>query len=123
MIVIPAGEFTMGSPTSEAGHVDNDGPLHKVTIARPFAVSIFDVTVDDWDACVSAGGCPQIGDAGLGRGTKPVINVTWNDAQRYVVWLSNAIGQPYRLLTEAEWEYAVRAGSTTAYPGATISAR
>jgi len=116
MIVVPAGEFTMGSPTTETGHVDNESPPHNVTIARPFAVSSFDVTFDSWDACVSAGSCPQIGDAGLGRGAKPVINITWTDAQRYVAWLSNATGQPYRLLTEAEWEYAARAGTTTAYP-------
>jgi formylglycine-generating enzyme required for sulfatase activity len=116
MIVIPAGEFTMGSPAAETGRLAVESPPHKVTIARPFAVSGFDVTFADWDACVAASGCPPIGDAGFGRSTKPVINVTWNDAQQYVAWLSKTAGQPYRLLTEAEWEYAARAGATTAYP-------
>jgi formylglycine-generating enzyme required for sulfatase activity len=115
MIVVSAGEFTMGSPATENGHVGNEGPQHTVVIARPFAVSKFDVTYADWDACVSAGGCPQVGDAGLGRDTKPVIDVTWDDAQHYVAWLAKTTGQPYRLLTEAEWEYAARAGAATAY--------
>jgi formylglycine-generating enzyme required for sulfatase activity len=111
MIVIPAGEFTMGSPATEEGRSDNEGPQHKVTIAKPFAVSKFDVTFADWDACVSAGGCPQA----FGPDTNPVINVSWDDAQRYVAWFSKMTGKPYRLLTEAEWEYAARAGTTTAY--------
>ncbi len=115
MIAIPAGEFTMGSPATEAGRLDNEGPPHQVMIAAPFAASRFDVTFDEWDACVAAGGCPQIGDAGFGRGTRPVINVTWNDARRFVAWLSDTTGRPYRLLTEAEWEYAARAGAATAY--------
>jgi formylglycine-generating enzyme required for sulfatase activity len=115
MIVIPAGEFTMGSSEGEKGRYTNEGPQRPVTIAKPFAVSKFDVTFDDWDACVSVGGCPQTTDGGMGRGTKPVINVTWHDAQQYVAWLSKMTGKPYRLPTEAEWEYAARGGTTTAY--------
>jgi len=115
MIVIPAGEFTMGSPTTEQGRYNNEVPQHKVTIAKPFAVSKFDVTFADWDACVSVGACPKAADAGLGRDTKPLINVGWDDAQSYVTWLSKMTGQPYRLLAEATWEYAARAGTTTAY--------
>jgi formylglycine-generating enzyme required for sulfatase activity len=115
MIVIPAGSFVMGSPATEKGRYDNEGPQHKVTIAKPFAVSKFDVTFADWDACVSVGACPKAADTGYGRDTKPVINVGWDDAQTYVAWLSRMTGQPYRLLTEAEWEYAARAGTTTAY--------
>ena len=115
MIVIPAGGFTMGSPVIETGRFDNEGPQHEVTVARPLAVSKFDVTFADWDACVSVGGCPQASDSGFGRGTRPVINVSWDDAEQYVGWFSRMTGRPYRLLTEAEWEYAARAGTRTAY--------
>ena len=115
MIFIPAGEFTMGSPAAEQGRDPNEGPQHRVTIAKPFAVSKYDVTYADWDACVSVGACPKVTNTGFGRDTRPVINVNWDDAQTYVAWLSKMTGQPYRLLTEAEWEYAARAGTTTAY--------
>jgi formylglycine-generating enzyme required for sulfatase activity len=118
MVVVPAGEFTMGSPVTEIGGYRNERPQHRVTIAKPFAVSKFEVTFADWDACVSVGGCPQEGradDVGFGRGTRPVIFVSWDDAQAYVAWLSRMTGKAYRLLTEAEWEYAARAGTTTAY--------
>ena len=117
MIVVPAGSFTMGSPSTEKGRFDNEGPQHNVTIAKPFAVSKFQVTFDEWDTCVADGDCPQgISDSGFGRGQQPVINVTWDDAQRYVAWLSRTTGKPYRLLTEAEYEYAARGGKQTAYP-------
>ncbi len=115
MIVLPAGTFTMGSPTNEVGRYDDESPQHKVTIARPFAVSKFVVTFADWDTCVAVGGCPHASDSSFGRGTRPVINVTWDEAEHYAQWFSKMTGKPYRLLTEAEWEYAARAGTTTAY--------
>ena len=121
MIVVPAGGFMMGSPATEQGRYDNEGPQHAVTIAKPFAVSKFDVTFADWDICVSVGGCQEVSVDGVsadktGLGTLPVINVSWEEAQQYVAWFSKMTNQSYRLLTEAEWEYAARAGTTTAYP-------
>jgi formylglycine-generating enzyme required for sulfatase activity len=118
MIVVPAGKFIMGSPVNEEGRRPNEGPQHLVTIARPFAVSMYDVTFADWDACVSVGGCPREGganDNSWGRVDRPVINVHWDDAQVYVAWLSRMTGKEYQLLSEAEWEYAARAGTTTAF--------
>ena len=113
MVVLPAGSFTMGSPSSEKGRERDEGPQHVVTIPRPFAVGKYEVTFEEWDACVRGGGCPhRLGDKGWGRGRRPVINVSWKDAQDYVRWLSRETGKEYRLLTEAEWEYAARAGTT-----------
>jgi formylglycine-generating enzyme required for sulfatase activity len=117
MVVVPAGEFMMGSPPTEKGRMPDEGPQHRVTIARPFAVSKYDVTFNDWDACVSVGGCPRgAGDVDWGRDTRPVIYVSWDDAQQYVARLSQMTGKPYRLLSDAEFEYAARAGTQTAYP-------
>jgi formylglycine-generating enzyme required for sulfatase activity len=113
MIVIPGGKFMMGSPGDEPDRYANEGPLHEVTIAR-FAVSKFEVTFDEWDACVSAAACARVPDS-WGRGAMPVINVSWRDAKQYVGWLSQLTGKEYRLLTEAEWEYAARAGANTPY--------
>src|SRR6185436_13912074 len=101
----------------EKGRSKNEGPQHKVTFSRPFAVSKFAVTYEEWDACLAMGGCrARPGDEPWGRGTQPVINVTWDDARQYVGWLSAITGKHYRLLSEAEREYSARAGSTTAYP-------
>jgi formylglycine-generating enzyme required for sulfatase activity len=88
-----------------------------VVIARPFAVGKFAVTFTDWDACTSDGGCNGYAppDAGWGRGQRPVINVSWTDAQAYVDWLSHKTGKTYRLLSEAEREYVTRAGTTTPF--------
>jgi len=85
-----------------------------VTIEKPFAVSKFEVTFEEWDACAAAAACAQAAD-GWGRGQMPVINVSWRDAKQYVGWLSKLTGQDYRLLTEAEWEYTARAGAATRY--------
>ena len=116
MVVIPAGSFTMGSSSSESGRYDDEGPQHPVRITSPFAAGKFEVTFDEWDACVRDRGCTQNpSDQGWGRGKRPVINVSWEDAKSYIQWLSRRTGKSYRLLTEAEWEYVARAGTTTAF--------
>ncbi len=129
MVVVPKGEFLMGSPDNEPitlrGADENERPQHRVTIGSDFAVGKFEVTFAEWDACVAGGGCNgyKPSDEGWGRGRYPVINVSWTDAQTYVAWLKQQTGQPYRLLTEAEWEYAARAGTTTPFStGPTIGA-
>jgi formylglycine-generating enzyme required for sulfatase activity len=114
MVVVPAGEFVMGSPQSESGHAD-EKPQHTARFAAPFVVSRFEVTFREWDACTAAGKCPQAADDGYGRDNFPAINVSWRDAQGYVAWLSEKTGKRYRLLSESEWEYAARAGTTTAW--------
>jgi formylglycine-generating enzyme required for sulfatase activity len=113
MVVIPAGDFTMGSPPEE----QNAENQHRVTIASPFAVSKFEITFDEWEACVGAGGCGEYrpSDNGWGRDRRPVIHMSWVTATEYVKWLSQKTGKTYTLLSEAEWEYAARAGTTTRY--------
>ena len=123
MVVVPGGSFTMGSPASEAGRHD-DERLARMTIEEPFAVGTHEITFAEWDACVAGGGCGgyRPHDEGWGRGELPVINVSWNDAQAYVTWLSANTGADYRLLSEVEWEYVARAGTTTPFhTGETIS--
>ena len=113
MVVVPAGRFRMGDLSGDG--VRDERPVHDVTVS-PFAAGRYEVTFAEWDACVAGGGCThRPADSGWGRGTRPVINVSWDDTQAYVRWLSRATGKPYRLLSEAEWEYVARAGSTTKY--------
>jgi formylglycine-generating enzyme required for sulfatase activity len=116
MIVIPAGKFLMGASPDEIGYYRDQGPRHEVVITKAFAVSKFAITFDEWDACAALRGCDLgITDSGWGRGRQPVIQVTWGDARRYAQWFSDMTGKSYRLLSEAEWEYAARAGTQTAY--------
>lgn len=116
MVVIPAGGFRMGCVSGQDCN-DDEFPVHDVTIHQVFAVSKYEVTFDQWDACVTSGGCRgyRSDDEGWGRGRFPVINVSWDDAQEYVAWLSQQTGQTYRLLSETQWEYVARAGSSSAY--------
>lgn len=124
MVVVAAGSFTMGSSESETGHQPDESPQRKVTLAAPFAVGRFEVTFDEWDACLADGGCDEHrpDDQHWGRGRRPVVDVSWDAANAYTEWLSRKTGRPYRLLSEAEWEYAARAGATTPYSfGAAIA--
>lgn len=122
MVVIPAGRFVMGSPENEEGRSDNEGPQHFVTIAEPFALGRYPVTFDEYDEFAASTRREPPGDAGWGRGRRPVVNVSWEDARAYAAWLGERTGAAYRLPSEAEWEYACRAGTTTPYHfGPTIS--
>ena len=124
LMVVPAGTFRMGSPPHEEGRDSDEGPVHEVRIGEPFAVGVYEVTFSEWEACVNGGECGghRPSDRGWGRGNRPVINVSWTDAQSYVSWLSRTTGQTYRLLSESEWEYVARAGTTTPFHfGSTIS--
>jgi formylglycine-generating enzyme required for sulfatase activity len=141
MVVIPAGTYTLGSPDDEPGRLPIEGPTKRVSVAQ-FAAGKFPVTRGQWSAFVAATkretktGCAWTGrsratpdpagswsDLGFPQDDNhPVVCVSWPDAQDYVQWLSRRTGQKYRLLTESEWEYAARAGTTTAYPwGSTAS--
>ena len=116
MVTIPSGRFRMGCVSGRDCY-DDGKPAHQVHIEQPFAMSKYEVTFAQWDACVLDGGCGgyRPDDEGWGRGNRPVINVSWEHAQLYVNWLSEQTGQAYRLPTEAEWEYAARAWTTTTY--------
>ena len=117
MVTVPAGSFMMGSPSDEKSRGRDEDPRHLVTIAQPFAVGKYEVTFSEWDYCVAEGGCNgyKPDDKGWGRGKRPVIFVSWDDAHAYIDWLNRRTGKKFRLLSEAEWEYAARAGTTTTY--------
>jgi formylglycine-generating enzyme required for sulfatase activity len=123
MVVIPPGEFMMGSTEAERQsaleegaeqfYLDWEKPQHLVRIAYRLAVGRYPVTFEEYEHFARTTGRKQPDDAGWGRGRRPVINVDWEDAKAYAAWLAVQTGQPYRLLSEAEWEYACRAGTTT----------
>jgi formylglycine-generating enzyme required for sulfatase activity len=111
IVVVPPGEFDMGG---------NDTPfqipLHRVTVAKPFAIERRETSFAEWDACVADGKCKyRPDDHGWGRGEQPVIDVSWVDAKEFVLWLTQKTSRNYRLPSEAEWEYAARAGTTSTF--------
>lgn len=112
MVLIPAGEFVMGSPDGE-GH-DDEHPQHVVSVDS-FYMGKYEVTFEQYDLFCEKTGRTKPSDKGWGRGKRPVINVSWHDAVAFCDWLSELSGDRYRLPTEAEWEYACRAGTTTQY--------
>ena len=111
MVVIPAGRFRMGC-VSGLDCRDDKNPVHEVAIPRAFALSVHEVTFEDYDRFTYPN---KVDDRSWGRGRRPVINVWWDDAKEYVAWLSGETGEEYRLPSEAEWEYAARAGTATKY--------
>jgi formylglycine-generating enzyme required for sulfatase activity len=113
MIVVPPGEFMMGS--DNPNFPGNERPIHRVHIRSHIAISETLITFDQWDYCVRAGKCRALSDMSWGRGEHPAINVTWDDAITYVNWLNETTPGGYRLLSEAEWEYAARAGTNSTY--------
>ncbi|UAK25383.1 formylglycine-generating enzyme family protein [Sphingomonas nostoxanthinifaciens] len=135
MVPIPAGTFMMGSTTVEPGRFEDEGPRRHVSVAR-FAVGEFPITKRQWAAYATAtklavpkGACdyapspnPSWKDVGYAQtDNDPVVCITWGEARAYARWLSSRTGHPYRLLSEAEWEYAARAGSTTAFPWGAVA--
>jgi len=115
MVVIPPGRFRMGD--LHGGGMYWEKPVREIRIDDSFAVGKFELTFTEWDACESDGGCGgyRLIDWGWGRNNRPVINVSWHDAKEYLAWISRKTGLEYRLLSESEWEYVARGGTTTRY--------
>lgn len=117
MVVVPAGSFMMGTPAAEPDRNKGEDPVHRVTIAKPFAVGRFAISFDEWDACLADGGCKGVkgDDHGFGRGRLPAHGLSFEHAQAYLAWLSKKTGRTYRLPSESEREYFTRAGTTTPF--------
>ncbi len=116
MIFVSSGVFRRGGPLLGSPDPNRETPLTDVKITRGFAVSVTEITFSQWDVCANQSACKRgVSSGEWGRGNQPVIRVSWNDAQAYVKWISNLTGKKYRLLSEAEWEYAARGGQTTNY--------
>jgi formylglycine-generating enzyme required for sulfatase activity len=116
LVEVPPGSFLMGSPKHETDGSQDERPAHQVTFAKPFAIGRAPVSFAEYDAFCEATGRDKPRDEGWGRDQRPVIHVTWEDANAYCGWLARETGRPYRLPAEAEWERAARAGSTASYP-------
>nr|VFK37029.1 MAG: Formylglycine-generating enzyme, required for sulfatase activity, contains SUMF1/FGE domain [Candidatus Kentron sp. SD]VFK43070.1 MAG: Formylglycine-generating enzyme, required for sulfatase activity, contains SUMF1/FGE domain [Candidatus Kentron sp. SD] len=115
MMLLPAGEFLMGSPEDEPARNSDEGPRHRVWFAKPFALGVTVVTFEEYDRFARATGRRLPNDWGWGRGSRPVIDISWWDAMAYAEWLSKETREKYRLPTEAEWEYAARAMTATPF--------
>lgn len=113
MVVVPAGRFRVGC-VSGRDCQDDERPVHEVQVPS-FALGVYEVTFEEYERFAGATGRDRPSDRGWGRGGRPVINVSWEDAQAYAAWLSGETGEDYRLPSESEWEYAARAGTTTRY--------
>ncbi|WP_017706962.1 formylglycine-generating enzyme family protein, partial [Pseudomonas syringae] len=129
MVVLPVGTFTMGAPEEEMGRQPDEGPLHDVTFAKPFAISQFQVLAGEWDAYIKSSGYKMPdGDTRPGRECKagkprypltarqPAVCMDWNEAKAYVEWLSKKTGKSYHMVSEAQHEYAARGGSKGSFP-------
>jgi formylglycine-generating enzyme required for sulfatase activity len=111
LIALSAGTFAMGSNSDDPA----ERPVHRVTIGQPFAIGKYEVTIEQWNACADASVCPRLETEANASKSAPARNLSWDDAQVYVKWLTKTTGKTYRLPTEAEWEYAARGGTTTTY--------
>jgi formylglycine-generating enzyme required for sulfatase activity len=111
LVYLFPGSFTMGSDASDP----SEKPAHHVTLGAPFAIGKYEVTVEEWNACVEAGACQRVGQYASPTPKAAIRDVSWDDAQQYLKWLSTSSGKRYRLPSEAEWEYAARGGTSTRY--------